>query len=128
MVQCVRRRQQRLVVLICKGLKHVCVLSATQVLASAISKSGRKKSVSVGQLISYNDLILKEITDYFNTIDMGDLSFEVGSVAREFEIITNEDYERVIRVRQDADFDYAFYANTMPKGIAQRLEAIELPS
>ena len=103
------------------------VLSATQILASAINKSGRKKSVSVSQLIRYNDLLLKEITDYFNTIDLNELSFEVGSIAPEFEIMMNDDYEHVIKVSNDANFNYSFYEKTMPKEIVERLKNIELP-
>ena len=105
----------------------MCVLSATQVLASAINKSGRKKSVSVSQLIRYNDLLLKEIVDYFNTIDISELTFEVGSIAPEFEIIINEDYEHVINVSRGASFNYSLYEKTMPGEIARKLEAIELP-
>jgi len=106
----------------------MCVLSATQVLASAINKSGIKKSVSVGQLVRYNNLLLKEIVDYFNTIDISDLLFEVSSVANEFEIIMNEDYDSIIMVSHDASFDYSVYEKTMPREVAAKLEAIELPS
>jgi hypothetical protein len=105
----------------------MCVLSATQVLASAIKKTGRKQAISLQQLIKYNELLLKSFPDYYNTINLDDLSFEIGSVATEFEITINEKYEREIKLVRNASFDYSLYENTMPDGIAERLAEIELP-
>ena len=105
----------------------MCVLSATQVLASAFDKSDGSKSISVSQLIRYNDLLLESLPDYFNIIDLDELSFEVGSIASEFEITINENYERIIKVSHDEPFNYDPYRKTMPQEVAQKLEAIALP-
>jgi len=106
----------------------MCVLSATQVLASAISKAGNKRTISLSQLIRYNKLLLDNLTDYYNIIDIRDLSFEISSVAPEFEITVNEKYEKIIGLSRGSSFDYALYESTMPDGIAKRLASIELPS
>lgn len=105
----------------------MCVLSATQVLASAMNKAIDIKVLSVGQLVRYNELLLEHLSDYYNTIDLYDLAFEISSVASEFEISINENYERVIRLCDSTLFDYDLYKRTMPLGIAEQIEAIQLP-
>ena len=106
----------------------MCTLSATQVLASAMSKLGTKKMISIVELIKYNNLLLERISDYHNTIDINELSFEVSCVANEFEIYMNENYEQVIRISQENNFNYALYKSTMPEDVAKQLEWIDLPN
>ncbi len=105
----------------------MCVLSATQVLASALNKVGQQQEISLSRLIKYNKLLLEKLTNYYNIIDLYDLSFEIASVASEFEMVINEKHERIIRLCRDAEFDYSLYVNTMPDGIANQLEEIEVP-
>ena len=95
----------------------------TQILASAMSKT-EKKEITIGQLVRYNDMLLKRIPDYYGSIDLDELAFEISSVAREFRLITNEDYERVIVLSGESDFDYNIYKKTFAKGIAEILDEI----
>ncbi len=106
----------------------MCNLSASQVLASAMNKAGSKHEITLVQLVKYNRLLLEQLPDYFGNIDLTELAFELQSVATEFEIVLNDDYERVIRLRKGAKFDYALYEKTFPDGVANCLANIELPN
>ena len=106
----------------------MCVLSASQVVASAMSKIGDRKELSVGQLVRYNNVLLDKIADYYTTIDLDDLYFEFSSIAPEFIITVNENYERVIQLNPDKAFNYSIYMRTIPDSVANILNEIEVPS
>jgi len=104
----------------------MCFLSCTQVVASAMNKC-EVKEISVSRLVRYNSELLCKIPDYYNTIDINELVFEISSVASEFEIFVTESYEKIVRLVSDKDFNYESYKKTIPPNITDLIETIELP-
>ena len=106
----------------------MCVLSASQIVASAMSKMGDRKELSIGQLVRYNNVLLEKIANYYTTIDLDDLYFEFSSIAPEFIITVNENYERVIQLNPKKVFKYNIYKRTIPDSVVKILEEIEVPT
>ena len=114
--------------IILNGESKICVLSASQVVASAMSRMDDKKELSISQLVRYNNILLDKIADYYCTIDLDDLYFEFSSIAPEFVIAINENYERVIQLNPPKAFNYSIYMRTFPENVVNILEGIEVPS
>lgn len=106
----------------------MCELSLTVVLASAMSKAGDEKKITLRQFMQYNKELLARLPDYYQTFDLNDLCFEVNRIYSEFEIVTDINDDCIIKVSNESAFNYNSYKSAIPMEIARRLENIVLPA